>query len=120
MASIKEICDNCPDTRVYNYIKAKKHQKAILRDRKKFQIFKFNINILNGFKSSLYRNIFLGFDFKNSFIKLHFIKMLKHYTYIKFYHQNIKKLNYNERLLCYLEEILETKGFYLNKKLIKI
>lgn len=101
--SLKQKCDNYLDTRVYNYIKAKKRQKAIL----KFLKFKFYVNILNGFESSFYKNIFLGFDVKNSFIKLHFIKMFKHYNYIKFYHENIKKLNCNKRLLSYFESILE-------------
>lgn len=109
---IIEQCENYLDTRVYNYIKAKKRKKAILRDRKKFQNFKFYVNILNGFKSSFYSNIFLGFNVKNSFIQLHYVKMLKHYTYIKFYHENIKKLNYNERLLSYLESILEPIGLF--------
>ena len=91
--------------------KPKKRQKAILRDRKKFQLFKSDVNFLNRVESCLYKNIFLGIDVKKSFINLHFIKMLKHYNYINFYHENIKKLNYNERLLSYLEAILEPKGF---------
>ena len=39
--------------------------------------------------------------------------MLEHYKYINFYHENIKKLNYNKRLLCYLEAILKPKGLIL-------
>ena len=108
---LKEKCGNYLDNRVYNYIKAKKRQKAILRDRKKFQIFKSDVNFLNSIESCLYKNIFSGIDVKKSFINLHFIKMLEHYKYIKFYHENIKKLNYNERLLCYFESILEPRGF---------
>ena len=112
---LKEKCDNYLDTRVYNYIKAKKRQKAILRDRKKVQIFKSDVNFLNSVESCFYKNTFLGIDVKKSFINLHFIKMLKHYNYLNFYHENIKKLNYNKRLLCYLEAILEPKGFFLKK-----
>lgn len=104
--SIKEKCDHYLDTRVYNFVKAKKRKKAILRDRQKFQKFKFYINIIDGLKSTYYSNIFLGYDVKNSFIKLHFIKMLKHYTFIKFYHENIKKINHNTRLLSYFESNL--------------
>ena len=60
--SIKEKCDNYLDTRVYNFIEAKKRKKAILRDRQKFQKFKFYINIIDGLKSTYYSNIFLGYD----------------------------------------------------------
>ena len=108
METIKEKCENYLDTRVYNYIKARKRQKAILRDRKKFQKFKFYVNILNSFKISLYSNIFLGFNVKNSFIELHFIKMLKHYNYIKFYHENIKKFK-NEELGIELKSFIDYK-----------
>ena len=40
-----------------------------------------------------------------------FIKILKQYNYLNFYHENIKKLNRNERLLCYFESILVANGF---------
>ena len=42
--------------------------------------------------------------------------MLKYFIYLKFYHQNIQKLSYNERLLCYLEAMLETNGFDPRKR----
>ena len=37
--------------------------------------------------------------------------MIKHYIYLKFYHHNIQKLSYNERLLNYFESILVPIGF---------
>ena len=112
---LKEKCGNYLDNRVYNYIKAKKRQKAILRDRKKFQIFKSDVNFLNSIESCLYKNIFSGIDVKKSFINLHFIKILKQYNYLNFYHKNIKKLKRNERLLCYFKSILVTNGFVLSE-----
>ena len=111
MSSIKEKCDNYLNNCVYNYIKAKKRKKAKLRDMKKFYIFKSNVKYLNSIESYLYKNIFLGIDVKKSFIKLHFIKIAKQYNYLNFYHENIKKLNRNERLLCYFESILVANGF---------
>ena len=73
---------------------------------KKFYIFKSNVRYLNSIESYLYKNIFLGIDVKKYFINLHFIKIFKQYNYLNFYHENIKKLNRNERLLCYFESIL--------------
>ena len=110
---LKEKCDNYLDTRVYNYTKAKKRQKAILRDKKKFQNFKFHLNIINGFEKCIYIDIILGNNVKESFNELHYVKMLKNYKYLKFYHENIKKFNYNERLLCYLEEVIKKNYYYL-------
>ena len=114
MTSIKEKCDNYLNNCVYNYINAKKRKKAKLRDTKKFYIFKSNVRYLNFIESYFYKNIFLGIDVKKSFINLHFIKILKQYNYLNFYHENIKKLNRNERLLCYFESIL-TKSYPIEK-----
>ena len=113
--SLKEKCNNYLNTRVYNYTRSKKRKKAILRDMKKCYIFKSNLRFLNSNESYLYRNIFLGIDVKKSFINLHFIKILKQYNYLNFYHENIKKLNRNERLLCYFESILVANGFDFGK-----
>ena len=110
MTSIKEKCDNYLNNCVYNYIKAKKRKKAKLRDMRKFYIFKSNVKYLNSIESYLYKNIFLGIDVKKSFINLHFIKILKQYNYLNFYHENIKKLNRNEKLLNYFESILVANG----------
>ena len=111
MSSIKEECYNYLNTRVYNYIKAKKRKKAKLRDMNKFYILKSNEIYLNSIESHLYKNIFLRIDVKKSFFKLHFIKILKQYNYLIFYHENIKKLNRNERLLCYFKSILVANDF---------
>ena len=109
MSSIKEKCNNYLNTRVYNYIKAKKRKKAKLRDMKKFYIFKSNLIYLNSIKSNLYKNIFLGIDVKMTFINLHFIKVLIQYNYLYFYHENIKKLDRNEKLLKYFESVLANR-----------
>ena len=48
---------------------------------------------------------------KSLLINLHFIKILKQYNCLNFYHENIKKLNRNEKLLNYFESILVANGF---------
>ena len=115
MIFIKEKCDNYLNNCVYNYINAEKRKKAELRDKKKFYIFKSNVRYLNSIESYLYKNIFLGIDVKKSFIKLHFIKILKQYNYLNFYNENIKKLNRNEKLLNYFESILVANGFDIER-----
>ena len=53
---------------------------------------------------------------KSFLIRLHYLKMLKHYIYLKIYHYNIKKILSNEKkLLCYLESTLVANGFDLSK-----
>ena len=37
--------------------------------------------------------------------------MLEHYIYLRFYHENIQKLSYNEKLLRYFEKVFNNKGF---------
>ena len=62
--------------------------------------------------SNYYYKISLGDydDKKKFFIRLHYLKMLKQYIYLKIYHYNIKKLSSNEKLLCYFESILAPRG----------
>ena len=50
-------------------------------------------------------------DKKKSFIRLHYLKMKKDYILLKIYHNNIKKISSNEKLLCYFESILVANGF---------
>lgn len=112
---LKEKCDNYLDTRVYNYIRAKKRRKAFLEDIRKINILKNKVKIVNNLKYDYHKKIFLGDDVKKFFINLHYLKMIKHYVYLKFYHQNIQKLFYNERLLNYFESILVPIGFEPSK-----
>ena len=48
---------------------------------------------------------------KKSFIRLHYLKMKRDYIYLKIYHDNIKKIPYNEKLLKYFESVLLAHGF---------
>ena len=41
--------------------------------------------------------------------------MIEYYIYLKFYHENIKKLSYNEKLLRYFETVFITKGIDTTK-----
>ena len=58
--------------------------------------------------SNYYNKILIGDydDKKNYFNKIHYLKMLKHYTFLKIYHNKIKKNLSNEKLLNYLESTL--------------
>ena len=52
---------------------------------------------------------------KKSFIDLHYLKMKRDYIYLKIYHENIKKITSNEKLLKYFESVLVAHGFDLSK-----
>ena len=108
---IKRIFDNFLETRVYNYYKAKKKKKAIDSDRRKYQNFCDKLKEIQNLKKFLNRQILLKIEKEKSFIDLHFLKMLEHYIYLRFYHENIQKLLYNEKLLRCFEKVINTKGF---------
>ena len=92
-------------------------EKTILSEIRKWGIFKSSIFIINNHINNYYYKISLGdYDIKNkSFIRLHYLKMLKDFIYLKIYHYNIKKISSNEKLLCYFESILVANGFELSK-----
>ena len=108
---IKRIFDNFLETRVYNYYKAKKKKKAIASDRRKYKNYCYRLDKIKKIKKFLHRRILLKNEIKKSFIDLHYLKMLEHYIYLRFYHENIQKLSYNEKLLRYFEKVISTKGF---------
>ena len=111
MKKLKRIFDNFLETRVYNYYKAKKKKKAIASDRRKYKNYCDRLDKIKKLKKILNRRILLKIEIKKSFIDLHFLKMLEHYIYLRFYHENIQKLLYNEKLLRYFEKVINTKGF---------
>ena len=92
-------------------------EKTILSEIRKWGIFKSSIFIINNHINNYYYKISLGdYDIKKkSFIRLHYLKMLKDFIYLKIYHYNIKKISSNEKLLCYFESILVANGFELSK-----
>ena len=92
-------------------------KKTILSEIRKWGLFKSNIFIINKQISNYYCQISLGdYDVKKkSFIRLYYLKMLKHHIYLKIYHYNIKKISSNEKLLCYFESILVPNGFEPSK-----
>ena len=112
---IKRIFDNFLETHVYNYNKAKKKKKAIGFDRRKYKNYCDKLKEIQNLKKFLNRQILGKMKIKKSFIDLHYLKMLEHYIYLRFYHENIQKLSYNERLLRYFEKVIRTKGFYPTK-----
>ena len=94
-------------------------KKVVLSEIKKWGSIKFNIfiisNQIHNYQISL-GDVDVDVDVKKkSFIRLHYLKMLKHYIYLKIYHYNIKKISSNEKLLCYFESILVPNGFELSK-----
>ena len=111
MERLKRKCNSYLETRDYNFTKAKKRRKAIASDRRKYEKLEYKVFNIRILKSYLYGKLSLGIDPKNCFIDLHFLKMLEHYLYLMFYHENIQKLSYNEKLLCYLKAIVQRKGF---------
>ena len=92
-------------------------EKTVLNETKKWSLFNSTIFVINNHIHNYYDKISLGdYDVKKkSFIRLHYLKMLKHYIYLKIYHYNIKKLSSNEKLLCYFESILVANGFDLSQ-----
>ena len=79
--------------------------KAVSSKKREWFSFDMAIFFIKGKISHYYSIISLGDyeDKKKSFIRLHYLKMLKHYVYLKIYHYNIKKLSSNEKLLYYFE-----------------
>ena len=92
-------------------------KKTVLSKIRKWGSFDMDLFIINDQLSHYYYKISLGdYDVKKkSFIRLHYLKMKKDYTYLKIYHYNIKKISSNEKLLCYFESILVANGFDLEK-----
>ena len=92
-------------------------KKIISNEIRKWGSFDMDLFIINDQISSCYNKFFLG-DYdtkKKSFIKLHYLKMKRDYIYLKIYHNNIKKISSNEKLLCYFESILVANGFDLSR-----
>ena len=88
-------------------------EKTVSNEIRKWMSFDMNIYFINNNIRTCYYDFFLGdYDVKKkSFIRLHYLKMIKHYIYLKIYHYNIKKISSNEKLLSYLESILVANGF---------
>ena len=92
-------------------------EKTILSEIRKWGSFNMNIFFINDKIYHYYYKSFLGDydDKKKSFIRLHYLKMLKQYIYLKIYPYNIKKLLSNEKKLCYFESILVANRFDIEK-----
>ena len=92
-------------------------EKTVLSKIRKWGSFEMDLFIINDQLSRCYNKFFLGdYDSKKKFfILLHYLKMKKDYILLKIYHNNIKKISSNEKLLCYLESILVANGFDLSK-----
>ena len=92
-------------------------QKTVSNEIKKWSLFNSRIIVLNNLISDYYYDISSGdYDFKKkAFIRLHYFKMLRDYIYLKNYHNNIKKLSSNYKLLCYFVTNLVDNGFDLEK-----
>ena len=72
--------------------------------------------VINDLIKLTYREISLSDnDKKKSFISLHYLKMKRDYIYLKIYHDNIKKISSNEKLLKYFESVLIAHGYDLSK-----
>ena len=90
-------------------------EKTVSNEIRKWMSFDMNIYFINNNITTCYYDFFLGdYDVKKkSFIRLHYLKMKKDYILLKIYHNEIKKISSNEKLLCYLESILVANGFVI-------
>lgn len=77
-------------------------------DREKASLFFYKIiEIESKIKTINFRMINGSRDAKKLWIKLHYLRMLQYYTYLKFYHNNVKiKREKNAKLLSYFKEKL--------------
>ena len=107
----KRIFDTFLETRVYNQYRAKNKSKAIESNRRKYDYYYDRLYKIKNLKEILNTQILNKIEIKKSFIDLHYLKMIEYYIYLRFYHENIKKLSYNEKLLLYFEKVIRTKGF---------
>ena len=92
-------------------------EKTVSNEIRKWISFDLDIFHIKEKIKDCYYKISLG-DYdskKKSFIRLHYLKMLKNYIYLKIYHNNIKKLSSNEKLLYYFKINLFANGFDLSK-----
>ena len=92
-------------------------RKTISNEIRKWMSFDMDLFIINDQISDCYKNIILlDYDAKKYYFnRLHFLKMKKHFIYLKIYHNKIKKISNNEKLLFYLESILLANGFDLSR-----
>ena len=111
IVKLKRIFENFLETRVSNHQKAKNKSKAIDKDKRKYNVFYNKIKVIQFLKKFINIRILLKIEKEKSFIDLHFLKMLEYYIYLSFYHENIQKLLYNQKLLNYFEKVINTKGF---------
>ena len=91
-------------------------RKTVRNEIRKWGSFDMELFIINDQISRCYNKFFLGDydDKKKFFIRLHYLKMIKDFIYLKICNNNIKKIS-NEKLICYLESILVANGFDLSR-----
>lgn len=88
-------------------------EKTIRNEIRKWISFDLDIYFINDNIRTCYHKISSG-DYdskKKSFIKLHYLKIKKEYILLKIYHDYIKKISSNEKLLKYFEFTLLAHGF---------
>ena len=93
-------------------------KKTIKNEIRKYNSIDLKLSFINRDISTCY-NVFIDgdYDAKNFFFNLlHYLKIKRDYIYLKFYHDNIKKLTSNEKILNYFESTLKSKGFDLGDK----
>ena len=88
-------------------------EKNIRSEIRKWLSFDVDLHLVKDSIKEAYHNISVGDyeDKKKSFIRLHYLKMKKKYILLKIYHNEIKKISSNEKLLNYFESILVANGF---------
>ena len=90
-------------------------KKNIINEIRKYNSIDLELALLNRHISTCY-NVFIDGDYddRKFFLNLlHYLKMKRDYIYLKFYHDNIKKMPNNEKLIYYFESTLKLRGFDL-------
>ena len=92
-------------------------KESITNEIIKWKSIDIELSVINNRISSCYNIILIrDYDAKKKFFKLlHYLKMTKDYIYLKAYHNNIKKISSNEKLLNYFKIILVANGFDIEK-----
>ena len=92
-------------------------EKAIRSEIRKWISIDLDIYFIKERIKDCYYKISLGDyeDKKKAFINLHYLKIKRDYFLLKIYHNEIKKIKSNDKLLKYFESVLVAHGFDLSK-----
>ena len=110
MKELKKYDNKWIENRLNYHLTIKKEKREMIKkhDREKSLLFLYKIiKIDSKIKTINFRIINGSHDAKKLWIKLHYLRMLQYYTYLKFYNDNNEiKREKNAKLLSYFKEKL--------------